>query len=185
MCWLTPSLTFHLLKQRTSFHWQRTLRYLWKAFGEQIVLLISFGELKGFFQKCCTENHFSLPSQERHKMGLAISWNAASWLHWSKGIWDPRMTRDNYTWDILRNVPECSLRICFVNTVRCQDPGQSYELIVNSKTKSMQHVTCKTVKSLELFKGQFVNLWKSSLWNLPVFEDMKDEGWEWASYRWP
>lgn len=60
----------------------------------------------------------------------------------------------------------------------CQDPGQSYDLIVNSKTESIQHVTCKTVKSLELLKGQFVNLWKSSLWNLPFFGDTKDEGWE-------
>ena len=63
-----------------------------------------------------------------------------------KGFGIPRVTRDNYTQDIFRNAPECSLRICIFKTVHCQDPGHSYELIRNSKTKSIQHVTCKTVK---------------------------------------
>lgn len=190
MCWLTPSLTFHLLKQRASFHWQSTLRYLWKAFGEQIVLFISFGELISPSWKVSFRNAAQKPIISLCLLKRDIKWD---WLLAEMpplGSTDPRgLGIPGWPEIIIHEIySEMSLSVhsgsALARQCICQDPGQSYDLIVNSKTKSIQHVTCKTVKSLELLKGQFVSLWKSSLWNLPFFGDTKDEGWEWASYRW-
>lgn len=121
-------------------------------------------------------HHSSSPSQESHKMLLAITWNAASWLHWSPGR--PEI---NYTWVVFRNIPGYSHGVCIVKTVRCQGPDLVHELIGNWKTKSIQLARWETIKwfasgeGIAAQKGQLLIRWES-LWSFrSVFGDLKDE----------
>lgn len=109
-------------------------------------LVSGFSPLRSFLLKCAWKHHhLFLPSQESHKMLLAISCNNIPGFHWSKGIWDTQGGQRLILHELYSETFLGVLGVCIIKTVHCQGPGLGYELIGNSKTKSTQHVGCKTI----------------------------------------
>lgn len=93
-CWLFSLIPYFLLLEAENTFWlakgsPTSLNgIVWTYSSACLLCSAAFMPWNVSFCDTSGKHHFIPPSQERHKILLAVCRNVTSWLHWSEGIWD-------------------------------------------------------------------------------------------------